>query len=60
MLTALLKRHGIQPVSFTMLYLKLCILPELNTNGVKFISADRQKLDFSKDVYLWYCKFYNS
>ena len=31
-----------------MLYSKLNILTELNANDVKFISVDRQKLDFSK------------
>ena len=34
------------------------ILTELNASDVKFISVDRQKLDLSKDEYLWYSKFY--
>ena len=39
-------------------YSKLYILTELSANDVKFISVDRQKLDLSKDIYLWYRKFY--
>ena len=58
MLTACLKWQEYRPVSFTMPYPKLYILPELIANHVKFISVDRQKLDLSKDVYLWYLKFY--
>ena len=37
---------------------KLYILSERSANDVKFISADRQKLDLSKYLYLWYRKFY--
>ena len=37
---------------------KLYILTELNTNDLKLILIDRQMLDLSKDVYLWYRKFY--
>ena len=33
---------------------KLHILTELSANDVKFISVDRQKLDLSKYIYLWY------
>ena len=36
-----------------------CILTELNANDVKIISVERQKLDLSKDAYLWYRKFLN-
>ena len=39
-------------------YSKLNILTELSANDVKFISVDRQKLDLSKYIYLWYRKFY--
>ena len=39
-------------------YLKLYILTELSANDVKFKSVDRQKLDLSKYIYLWYRKFY--
>ena len=45
-------------MSFTMPYSKLYILTELSANDVKFISVDRQKLDLSKCIHLWYCKFY--
>ena len=45
-------------MSFYMPYLKLYILTELNANDVKFISVDRQKLDLSKYIYLWYRQFY--
>ena len=41
-----------------MSYSKLNILTELSANDVKFISVDKQKLDLSKYIYLWYCKFY--
>ena len=34
------------------------ILTELSANDVKITSVDRQKLDLSKYVYLWYRKFY--
>ena len=37
---------------------KLYILTELRANDVKVISVDRQKLDLSKYIYLWYRKFY--
>ena len=37
---------------------KLYVLTELSANDVKFISVDRQKLDLSKYIYLWYHKFY--
>ena len=46
LLAAWLKWHGFRPVSFTMPNSKLYILTELSANGVKFISVDRQKLDF--------------
>ena len=36
---------------------KLNILTEVSPNDVKFISVDRQKLDLSKYIYLWYRKF---
>ena len=39
-------------------YLKLYILAELGANDVKLISVDREKLDLSKYIYLWYRKFY--
>ena len=39
-------------------YSKLYILTELSANDVKFTSVDRQKLDLSKNIYLWYRKFY--
>ena len=39
-------------------YLKLYIVTKLSANAVKFISVDRQKLDLSKYIYLWYLKFY--
>ena len=39
-------------------YSKLYILTELSVNDVKFISVDRQKLDLSKYIHLWYRKFY--
>ena len=39
-------------------YSKLYILTELSANDVKFISVDRQKVDLSKYIYLWYHKFY--
>ena len=58
LLAAWLKWHGFRPVSFTMPYSKLYILTELSANEVKFISVDRQKLDLSKYIYLWYGKFY--
>ena len=58
MLTACLKWLEFRPVPFTMPYQNLYILPELFANDVKFISVDRQKLDLSKDVYLWYLTFY--
>ena len=45
-------------MSFTMPYSKLYILTELSKNDVKCISVDRQKLDLSKYIYLWYRKFY--
>ena len=38
-------------------YSKLYILTELSANDVKFISVDREKLDLSKYIYLWYRKF---
>ena len=41
-------------MSFTMSYSKLYILTELGANDVKFILVDRQKLDLSKYIYLWY------
>ena len=37
---------------------KAIYLDRLNANDVKFISVDRQKLDLSKYIYLWYRKFY--
>ena len=43
---------------FSMPYSKLNNLTELNANDVKFTSVDRQKLDPSKYIYLWYRKFY--
>ena len=46
-------------MSFTMPYSKLYILTELSDTDKKFISADRQKLDLSIYIYLWYRKFYN-
>ena len=39
-------------------YSKLYILTKLSANDVKFISSDRQELDLSKYIKLWYCKFY--
>ena len=39
-------------------YSKLYILTELSANDVKVTSVDRQKLDLSKYIYLWYRKFY--
>ena len=39
-------------------YSKLYILAELSANDVKFISVDREKLDLSKYIYLWYRKYY--
>ena len=39
-------------------YSKLYILTELSANDVKFTSVDRQKLDLSKHIYLWYRKIY--
>ena len=39
-------------------YSKLYILTELSANDVKITSVDRQKLDLSKYIYLWYRKFY--
>ena len=39
-------------------YSKLYILIELSANDVKFISVDRQKIDLSIYVCLWYRKFY--
>ena len=39
-------------------YSKLHILTELSANAVKFISVDRQKIDLSKYIYLWYRKFF--
>ena len=39
-------------------YSKLYILTELSVNDVKFISVDRQKLDISKYIYLWYRKIF--
>ena len=39
-------------------YSKLYILAELSANDVTFISVDREKLDLSKYIYLWYRKFY--
>ena len=53
-----LKRHGFRPVSFTMPYSKLYILSVLSAYDVKCMSIDRQKLDLSKYIYLWYRKFY--
>ena len=37
---------------------KLNNLTELSAYDVKFISVDRQKLDLSKYIYLWYHNFY--
>ena len=37
---------------------KLYILTEVSANDVKIISVDRQKLDLSEYIYLWYRKFY--
>ena len=37
---------------------KLYILTDLSANDVEFTSFDRQKLDLSKYIYLWYRKFY--
>ena len=48
-------------ISTSVLYmphLKLYILAEQIANDVKFISVDREKLDLSKNIYLWYRKFY--
>ena len=39
-------------------YSKLYILTKLSANDVKITSVDRQKLDLSKYIYLWYRKFY--
>ena len=39
-------------------YSKLYILIELSAYDVKITSVDRQKLDLSKYIYLWYRKFY--
>ena len=39
-------------------YAKLYILTELSANDVKITSVDRQKIDLSKDIYLWYRKIY--
>ena len=39
-------------------YSKLYILTKLSANDVKFISVGRQKLEFSKYIYIWYRKFY--
>ena len=44
-------------ISTSVLYhalFKAYILTELSANDVKFISVDRQKLDLSKYIYLWY------
>ena len=41
-------------------YSKLYILTELRANDVTFTSVDRQKLDLSKYIYLWYRKCYIS
>ena len=39
---------------FTMFYSKLYLLTELNVNDVNVsILIDKQKLNLSKDVYLW-------
>ena len=43
-------------MSFTIPYSKLYILTEIRANDVKLISVDRQKLDLSKYIYLWYRK----
>ena len=45
-------------MSFTMVFSKLYIFTELHANDLKLISIDWQMLDLSKDVYLWYGKFY--
>ena len=39
-------------------YSKLYLFIELSANDVKFISSDRQELDLSKYIQLWYRKFY--
>ena len=39
-------------------YSKLYILTKQSANDVKFIPVDREKLDLSKYIYLWYRKFY--
>ena len=39
-------------------YSKLYSLTELSASDVKITSVDRQKLDLSKYIYLWYRKFY--
>ena len=39
-------------------YSKLYILTKLSVNDAKFISSDRQELDLSKYIQLWYRKFY--
>ena len=52
-LTARLNWHTFRSVPCTMLYSKLYILVELNLNDLNFILIDSQKLDLSKDVYLW-------
>ena len=45
-------------MSFTVPYYKLYVLAELSSNDVTLISVDRQKLDLSIYIYLWYRKFY--
>ena len=47
LLTAPLKWNEFQPVSFTMVYSKLYILTDLNSD-VEFISIDRQMHDLFK------------
>ena len=58
LMAAWLKLHRFRPVSFTMPYSKLNIMTELSANDVKFMSIDRQKIDLSIYMYLWYRKFY--
>ena len=58
LLAVWLKFHGYRPVSFTMPYSKLYILTELSAFDVKFMPADRQKVDLLKHKYLLYRKIY--
>ena len=58
LLAALLKMAWISTSVLFYAYRTLYILTELSANDVKFTSVDRQKLDLSIYIYLWYRKFY--